>query len=168
MPLAQARFVAKYGKVLTPLQLDFLAFYLLQAMKPKSQKPNPSPQDQEWAKFFDEMNAVLERHLFGIFLKAVKEHDSKRIKEIAQTVWYFKDKIQDDSGTGQDPVRMVVLNLRPVVELLKSPMPIKVAVDFVEQSTGLKLPGKEHSYPDFRKRCKELGFPLESREIRKK
>jgi hypothetical protein len=134
--------------------MDFLGFYILQQMK-TSHKKQPNLAQQ-----IDETTAALEQHLFRVFIKAVKEHDKVKIKEIAAAVWYFKDKL-NTARAKRDPVRHALISIRVLIEMTQSPMKIQVAVCLVESFTGQKIHGKENGYPDFRKLCKELKVPLE-------
>ena len=175
----RARYIAQSGKKLTPIESLVFTFYRgcwEQRMKTNakfnaaSKDVFGSAWDEEIDAFVDNISALL----CQVFLAAVKSHDRDRIIEIADAVWYFKDKIVlDPAGAKHDPIRDAILKLRYLVKTTKSPMNIATAVSFVEAITGKKIPGKENGYKDFRDKCKELDFPIEptrkpSRKIRVK
>jgi len=133
--------------------------------KPKL-KPEHKPEDIQWNNAVNQAVDVLSVRICQMFLKAIKEHNRDKIIEIADAAWFFRGKF-DEEPVKADPVRDAILGLRDMTKI--APMKIRTAVDFVEMIAGVKIPGKESGYKDFRDKCKELGLEIEpSREIRKK
>jgi len=100
------------------------------------------------------------------FIRAVDSHDKNEVLEIANTIWFFKDKRHSQ----MDRVRVRLLFLKLLLQYHGKTATITQVASFVgleDLMTGKRLKTPEDGYSTLRRMCKSLGVPLEktSRKI---
>ena len=101
--------------------------------------------------------------LAGFFINAVDTHNWQAIQDVASAVYFFKNK-RRRTFTPMDSERMKLLELKKIllptnVKLTVKQVATIIAVDAFD--SGKPLQPSEDGYSALRRKCKELGFPLE-------
>lgn len=108
-----------------------------------------------------------ERCIASMFIDAVKEHDRKRIVELANAVEFFKNK-RYPKLWGADHDRLRMIWLKTLLEHYGERITIRQLAQFLAQgasATGKKLETPADGFSALRRKCKQLNFPLaESRK----
>jgi hypothetical protein len=184
--LAQARFVALYGRVLTDIELFYLEFFIFnawqQSMKKRNKESVPFQRISESEQKYNEVTerqidlavSMMEKQMSEMFMKAVREHDRDRIIEIADAVWFFKDKLTGPLSPEKpheipDKVRNALLGFKEIILTTNFPRTIEDVRQFVGLVTGDTIEKTSDGNSSLRRQCKELGIELaRTRKIRSK
>jgi hypothetical protein len=169
----KATLLAQYGKELSPVESPVAAFYcsldLEAAMKTK-ESVFPFKQRlttkfrKKFAKIFSLQHAECRKTLSDLFLFAVENHKRDLIIELAEAVWFFRDKRALGFPT-EDRIRTQLLLVKAGLEHLK----VSASIRDIAALLGIEPTADGNS--QLREMCKELGVPwhyVGKRELKKK
>lgn len=158
----QAKLVAQYGKQLSPVAMCLYALYwygdMEAVMKSQDQmfpfKQRPTPIfARNFGKFCKMQHATARKELCKLFLDAVDHHKRDFIIELAEAVWFFRDK-RIRNSVADDVTRTQLLLIKPFLE--KTSMCMTIA----DLAGILGIQPTEDGYSSLRRKCKEVEFPL--------
>lgn len=112
-----------------------------------------------------------EQTIIGIFLEAINNHDGKAVMELAQAVWFFKDK-RLPKRIPADRERSTMIALKSILDGAGEKISIRTLAEFLAveaKAAGKKFEVSEDGFSALRRKCKEMNFPLaESRKRSRK
>jgi len=112
-----------------------------------------------------------EQTIVGIFLDAVNNHDGQTIIELANAVWFFKDK-RLPNRIPADRERGTMIALKTLLDSAGQKIPIRTLAEFMAieaKAAGKKFAIPEDGFSALRRKCKDMNFPLaESRKTSRK
>jgi hypothetical protein len=170
LSLSRAMFAAKYGQPLEPPQLELLNYYIYwPEMKKVIQHQKTPPlemlpdADQArlkiWMEGIPKAMAIFEKQICDIFLEAVRTHNRQKIIELADAVWFFRDKVGDNTGYA-DADRYGLLLYKHQAEHFGLRLTMRELAKFVAENTQRKFQPSEDGYSSLRKKAKELKVPI--------
>jgi hypothetical protein len=108
-----------------------------------------------------------------MFIDAVNRHDREAVLELANAVWFFRDK-RYPNFIPADPERSQLLVLKQLMRVAEGKLTIRQVAQFLAlKNTPLgqkiKIQSTEDGFSALRRKCKQLGIPLaESRKTSRK
>ena len=106
----------------------------------------------------------IEKGICDIFIDAMKRNDADKIIEIAQAVWFFKDK-RYPMFKPIDRERGLLLFAKARLDFHEQQWTIREVSEYL--SGGKKVETPADGFSALRRKCRELNFPLAESRKRK-